>query len=69
MKRHHVAPGGGGGMHQVSGGVHLDMGVLRLFYRVGIHCIQQFVHGGGWGGRVQKTKGGNPDAEFPPQIR
>ena len=30
LKAHHVAMGGGGGMHQVSGGVHLDAGILRL---------------------------------------
>ena len=54
-------------MHQVSGGVHLDVGILRLSHRVSTHLIQQLVHGGGLGEKVPKTKGGNPEAEFPPQ--
>ena len=60
---------GGGGMHQVSGGVHLDVGVLGLLHRLSTHGIQQLVHGGGLGEKVQKTNRGNPEAEFPPQIR
>ena len=67
LKAHHVALGGGG-VHQVRGGVHLDVGVLGIPHRVGMHGIQQLVHGGGLGETVQKTKGGNPEAEFPPQI-
>ena len=58
-----------GGMHHVSGGVDMDVGVLGLPHRVSPHCIQQLVHGGGEGEKVQKTKGGNPEAEFPPQFR
>ena len=62
---------GGGGMHQVSGGAHLDMGVLGLPHRVSTHGIQQLGHGGHGGGlgeKVQKMKGGSPEAEFPPQF-
>ena len=44
----------GGGMHQVSGGVDLDVGVLGLPHRVGSHPLQQLVHGGGGGKKVQK---------------
>ena len=43
---------GGGGVHQVSGGVHMDVGVLGLPHRVWKHGIQQLVHGGGSGGKV-----------------
>ena len=60
---------GGGGMHQVSGGVQPDVGVLGLPHPVSTHCIQQLVHGGGLGEKVQKTNAGNPEAEFPPHIR
>ena len=35
VKTHHVAMGGGGGMHQVSGRVDLDVVVLGLPHRVG----------------------------------
>ena len=42
--------GGGGGMHQVSRGVDLDVGVLGLPNWVSTHLIQQLVHGGGEGG-------------------
>ena len=59
---------GGGGMHNVSGGVHLDVGILRLSDRVSTHLIEQLVHGGGLRENGQKTKGGNPEAEFPQQI-
>ena len=55
-------------MHPVSGGVHLTVGVLGLPHRVSTHGIQQLVHGGALGEKVQNTKGGNPEAEFPPQI-
>ena len=53
-------------MHQVSGGLDLDVGVLGLPHRRNTHCIQQLVLGGGDGKKVQKTKGGDPEAEFPP---
>ena len=66
LQAHHVAIGGG--MHQVSGGVHRGMGILRLSQRVNAHLVQQLVHGGGLGENVQKTKGRNPEAEFSPQI-
>ena len=56
---------GGGGMHQV--GVQLDVGILSLSHRVSTHLTQPLVHGGGLGEKVQNTKGGNPEAEFPPQ--
>ena len=42
---HHVAVGGGG-IHKVSGGVHLDAGVLRLPHRVSAHGIEELVKGG-----------------------
>ena len=48
--------------------VHLDVGILRLSHRIRMHGIQQLVHGGGLGEKVQKMKGGNPEAEFSPQI-
>ena len=45
-------------MHQVTGGLHLDVGILvgilGLPHRVSTHGIQQFVHGGGSGEKVQK---------------
>ena len=44
------------------------MGILRLSHQVSTHGIQQLVHGGGLGEKVQKRKGGNAEAEFPPQI-
>ena len=45
LKAHHVVTGGG--MHQVSVGVHLDVSILRLSHPVSTHGIQQLVHGGG----------------------
>ena len=56
-------------MQQVSGGVDLDVGVLGLSNLVSTHLIQQLVQGGGEGEKVQKTKGGNQEAEFPPKLR
>ena len=47
---------GGGGMHQVTGGVHLDVGILMLAHRVSTHLIQQLVHGGGLGRRCKKRR-------------
>ena len=41
----------GGGMDKVSGGVHLDVGVLRLTHRVSAHGIDELVNAGrerGW---------------------
>ena len=38
--------GGGGGMHEVSGGVHLDVGVLRLPHKVSAHGIEELVNTG-----------------------
>ena len=58
---------GGVGIHQVSGGVHLDVGVLQLPHQVSTHGIYQLVHGGGCGRRCKKTTRGKPEAEFPPQ--
>ena len=57
-----------GGLHQGSGGVNLNVGVLGLPHRVGTHGIHQLVHGGGGGEKAQKTKGANPEAAFPPQL-
>ena len=66
VEAHHVAIGGG--IHKVSGGVHLDVGVLRLPHRVSAHGIEELVNGGGLRGQMQKFKGGELAAEFPPQI-
>ena len=52
---------GGGGIHQVSG-------VVGLPHRLSTHGIRRLVHGVGLGEKVQKMKGGNPEAEFYPQI-
>ena len=43
VQAHHVA-GGGGGMDEVSGGVHLDVNVLRLPHRVSAHGIEELVN-------------------------
>ena len=37
---------GGGGMDEVSGGVHLDVGVLRLPHRFSAHGIEELVNAG-----------------------
>ena len=66
VQAHNVAIGGG--MHKVSGGVHLDVGVLRLPHRVSANGIEEFVKGGAVRGQMQKFKGGELAAEFPPQI-
>ena len=44
LQAHHVAVGGG--MDEVSGGVHLDVGVLRLPHRVSAHGIEELVNTG-----------------------
>ena len=44
VQAHHVAVGGG--MDEVSGGVHLDVGVLRLPHRVISHGIEELVNAG-----------------------
>ena len=59
--------GGGGGIHKVSGGVHLDVGILRLPHRVSAHGIDELVKGRGLRGQMQKFKGGDLAAEFPPE--
>ena len=59
--------GGGGGMHEVSGGVHLDVGVLRLPHRVSAHGIEELVKGGRLRGQMQNLKGGELAAQFPAQ--
>ena len=59
--------GGGGGIHKVSGGVHLDVAVLRLPHRVSAHGIEQLVNGGGLRVEMKNFKGGDLAAEFPPQ--
>ena len=58
VQANHVAVGGGGGMHEVSGGVHLDVGVLRLPHRVSAHGIEELVKAGRLRGNMQKFKGG-----------
>ena len=65
VQAHHVAVGGG--IHKVSGGVHLDVGVLRLPHRVSAHGIEGWVKGGTLRGQMQKFKTGELAAEFPPQ--
>ena len=45
LPAHHVAVGGGG-TDEVSGGVHLDVGVLRLPHRVSAHGIEEVVNAG-----------------------
>ena len=50
---------GGGGIHKVSGGVHLDVGVLRIPHRVSTHGIEQLVNGGGLRGQMQKLREGS----------
>ena len=54
-------------MHEVSGGVHLDVGVLRLPHRVSAHGIEELVKAGRFRGQTQKFKGGELAAQFPPQ--
>ena len=66
VQAHHVAVGGGG-MHEVSGGVHLDVGVLRLPHSVSAHGIEVLVKAGRLRGQMQKFKGGELAAQFPPQ--
>ena len=66
LQAHHVAIAAG--IHKVSGGVHLDVGVLGLPHRVCMHGIEQLVIGGGLRGQMQKLTGGELEAEFPPQI-
>ena len=44
--RHTMSQRGGGGMDEVSGGVHLDVGVLRLPHRVSAHGIEELVKAG-----------------------
>ena len=55
-------------IHKVSGGVHLNVGVLRLPHRVGAHGFDELVKGGRLRGQMQKFKGGELAAEFPPQM-
>ena len=57
----------GGGNHKVSGGVHLDVGVLGLPHRVSTHGIEQLVNGGGLRGQMQRIKRGELGVEFPLQ--
>ena len=44
--RHTMSQWGGGVMDEVSGGVHLDVGVLRLPHRVSAHGIEELVNAG-----------------------
>ena len=57
----------GGGIREVSGGGHLDLGVLRLPHRVGAHGIEELVKAGRLRGQMQKFKGGELAAQFSPQ--
>ena len=43
-------------MRQVSGRVHLDVGIRRLSHQVSTHGIQQLVHGGGLGEKIKKRR-------------
>ena len=42
LQAHHIAVGGG--VDEVSGGVHLDVGVLRLPHRVSPHRVEELVN-------------------------
>ena len=55
VQSHHVALVGG--MHEVSGGVHLDVGVFRLPHKVSAHGIEELVNTGSQRGQMQKFKG------------
>ena len=57
----------GGGMHEVSGGVHLDVGVPRLPHRVSAHGIEELVKAGRLRGQMHQFKGGELAAKFRPQ--
>ena len=54
-------------MDEVSGGVHVDVGVLRLPHRVSAHGVEELVNTGGDTGWMRKFKGGELAAQFPPQ--
>ena len=45
LQAHHIAVGGC--VDEVSGGVHLDVGVLRLPHRVSPHRVEELVNTGG----------------------
>ena len=45
LRAHHITVGGG--VDEVSGGVHLDVGVLRLPHRVSPHRVEELVNTGG----------------------
>ena len=45
LQAHHIAVGRG--VDEVSGGVHLDVGVLRLPHRVSPHRVEELVNTGG----------------------
>ena len=45
LQAHHIAVGGG--VDEVSDGVHLDVGVLRLPHRVSPHRVEELVNTGG----------------------
>ena len=45
LQAHHIAVGGG--VDEVSGGVHLDVGVLRLPHRLIPHRVEELVNTGG----------------------
>ena len=65
VQAHHVAIRGG--IHKVSGGIQLDVGVLRLPHRVSTHGTEQLVNGGRLRGQMQKLKRGELAVELPPQ--
>ena len=48
-----------GGMHEVSGGVHLDVGVLTLPHRVNAHGIEELVKAGRLRGHMQNLREGS----------
>ena len=45
LQANHIAVGGA--VDEVSGGVHLDVGVLRLPHRVSPHRVEELVNTGG----------------------
>ena len=56
--RHTMSQWGGGGVDEVSVGVHMDVGVLGLPHKVSAHGIEELVNAGRYRGQMQKFKGG-----------
>ena len=72
----HTMSQSGVGRKKVSGGIHLDVGVLTLPHRVSAHGIEQLVNRGGLSGKVKIFREGGwlrsslhkaVDQAFPPR--